>query len=278
MAQDSPKGERRQLRQPRLADIVAKSLRERIISGELTDGSSLPTLDRMVEDFGVSPPSVREALRILENEGLISVRRGNVGGAVVHLPKAPSAAHMLGIILQSSKVSVADLEQALTALEPLCVRLCAERADRMEAVVPALQAVHEVAQANVADPEPFGAAMRQFHRLFAQRCGNETLILMVLALETLWGVQRDTWAYRISNTGEAPNLDVRNHGLREHAAIIEAIKEGQSELAQEQVRDHIETPNVYASTDSRVIQMIDLFDSSNERSEAKPADRAEGGA
>jgi DNA-binding FadR family transcriptional regulator len=261
-----------------LADIVAKSLRERIISGELTDGSSLPTLDRMVEDFGVSPPSVREALRILENEGLLSVRRGNVGGAVVHLPTAPSAAHMLGIILQSSKVSVADLEQALTALEPLCVRLCAERPDRMEAVIPALQAVHEVAQANVQDPEPFGAAMRQFHRLFAQRCGNETLILMVLALETLWGVQRDTWAYRISNTGEAPDLDVRHQGLREHAAIIEAIKEGQSELAQEQVRNHIVTPNVYASTDSRVIQMIDLFDSSNERGEAKPADRAEGGA
>jgi DNA-binding FadR family transcriptional regulator len=278
MAQDSPKGERRQLRQPRLADIVAKSLRERIISGELTDGSSLPTLDRMVEDFGVSPPSVREALRILENEGLLSVRRGNVGGAVVHLPKAPSAAHMLGIILQSSKVSVADLEQALTALEPLCVRLCAERPDRMEAVIPALQAVHEVAQANVQDPEPFGAAMRQFHRLFAQRCGNETLILMVLALETLWGVQRDTWAYRISNTGEAPDLDVRHQGLREHAAIIEAIKEGQSELAQEQVRNHIVTPNVYASTDSRVIQMIDLFDSSNERGDAKTADRAEGGA
>jgi GntR family transcriptional repressor for pyruvate dehydrogenase complex len=273
MAQDNPKGEKRQLRQPRLADIVARSLRERIISGALADGSSLPTLDRMVEDFGVSPPSVREALRILENEGLISVRRGNVGGAVVHLPKAPSAAHMLGIILQSSRVSVADLEQALTALEPLCVRLCAERTDRMEAVIPALQAVHEVAQANVQDPEPFGAAMRQFHRLFAQRCGNETLILMVLALETLWGVQRDTWAYRISNTGEAPDLDVRNQGLREHAAIIEAIKEGQSELAQELVRHHIVTPDVYASTDSRVIQMIDLFDSSNERGEAE---RAEG--
>ena len=234
-----------------MADIVARSLRERIISGALADGSSLPTLDRMVEDFGVSPPSVREALRILENEGLISVRRGNVGGAVVHLPKAPSAAHMLGIILQSSRVSVADLEQALTALEPLCVRLCAERPDRMEAVIPALQAVHEVAQANVQDPEPFGAGMRQFHRLFAQRCGNETLILMVLALETLWGVQRDTWAYRISNTGEAPDLDVRNQGLREHAAIIEAIKEGQSELAQELVRNHIVTPDVYASTDSR---------------------------
>jgi GntR family transcriptional regulator, transcriptional repressor for pyruvate dehydrogenase complex len=278
MAQDSPKGERRQLRQPRLADIVARSLRERIISGELADGSSLPTLDRMVQDFGVSPPSVREALRILENEGLISVRRGNVGGAVVHLPKAPSAAHMLGIILQSSKVTVADLERALTALEPLCVRLCAERSDRMEAVVPALQAVHEVAQANKHDPEPFGAAMRQFHRLFAQRCGNETLILMVLALETLWGVQRDTWAYRISNTGEAPDLAVRDHGLGEHAAIIEAIKEGQSELAQELVRAHIVTPDVYASTDSRVIQMIDLFDSSNERGDPQPLDRADGNA
>jgi GntR family transcriptional repressor for pyruvate dehydrogenase complex len=278
MAQDTPKGERPQLRQPRLADIVARSLRERIISGELADGSSLPTLDRMVQEFRVSPPSVREALRILENEGLLSVRRGNVGGAVVHLPKAPSAAHMLGIILQSRKVSVADLERALSALEPLCVGLCAERPDRMDAVVPALQAVHDVAQANVNDPEPFGAAMRQFHRLFAQRCGNETLILMVLALESLWGVQRDTWAYRISNTGEAPDPVVRDHGLREHAAIIDAIREGQPELAQRLVRDHIVTPDVYASTDSRVIQMADLFDSPHDRGDPEAANGADDSA
>jgi GntR family transcriptional repressor for pyruvate dehydrogenase complex len=59
-------GERRQLRRPRLADIIAGSLRDRILSGELHDGSSLPTLERMVQEYGVSSPSVREALRILE--------------------------------------------------------------------------------------------------------------------------------------------------------------------------------------------------------------------
>lgn len=120
--------------------------------------------------------------------------------------------------------------------------------------------------------------MRQFHRLFAERCGNETLILMVLALESLWGVQRDTWAYRISNTGEAPDPVVRDHGLREHAAIIDAIKEGQPELAQRLVRDHIVTPDVYASTDSRVIQMADLFDSPNDRGYPEAANRADDSA
>jgi len=270
MVQDGRGVGRRQRRQPRLADVVAESLRQRILSGELADGASLPPLEGMVQEFRVSPPSIREALRILENEGLISVRRGNVGGAVVHLPNAPSAAHTLGIILRSRKVPVADLEKALTALEPLCIRLCAERSDRTEAVIPALQAVHEVSEANVQDPEAFGAAMRQFHRLFAQRCGNETLILMVLALESLWGVQQDTWAYRISNIGEAPNLAVRIEGLREHAAIIEAVKDGQPEVAQELVRRHIVTPDIYPSINSTIIETIDLFDAANEDGQAKP--------
>jgi DNA-binding FadR family transcriptional regulator len=258
MSQNRADGERRQLRRPRLADIVAGSLRDRILSGELPDGSSLSTLDKMVQEFGVSPPSVREALRILETEGLVSVRRGNVGGAVVHLPKPPSAAHMIGIILQSQRVTVADLESALTSLEPLCASLCAARDDRLETVVPELLAVHEQARNNIDDLMTFGIAMRRFHRLLAKLCGNNSLILMVTALESLWAHQRDTWSHRIMHSEEGPTAAVRKAGLKQHSAIIDAIIAGKRETTERLVRTHADAPEMYASTDTRIIRAMEM--------------------
>ena len=76
----------RRLSQPRIAEMIADSLRRRILEGELADGDVLPKVDDLLLEFPVSKPSIREAMRILETEGLISVRRGNVGGAIIHSP------------------------------------------------------------------------------------------------------------------------------------------------------------------------------------------------
>ena len=67
--------------------MVAGTLRRRILDGELEDGSWLPKQEDLIDEFGVSKPSMREAMRILETEGLLTVQRGNVGGAVVHTPR-----------------------------------------------------------------------------------------------------------------------------------------------------------------------------------------------
>ena len=95
---------RRRLSARRIAEIVADELRRQIIDGELADGDLLPRQEVLVEQFNVSLVSLREALRILETEGLVSVRRGNRGGAVVHAPAKTSAAYMLGLLLQSESV------------------------------------------------------------------------------------------------------------------------------------------------------------------------------
>ena len=67
-----PAGRRDQLRQPRLAEVVAGVLRERIVNGELGDGDLLPKQDELIEEYRISRPTLREALRILEGEGLLS--------------------------------------------------------------------------------------------------------------------------------------------------------------------------------------------------------------
>src|SRR5581483_3159921 len=129
MTKPAPAGRRPKLGQFRMAEQVADVLRERILTG-LADGAPLPKQDEIVAEFGVSYPSVREALRILETEGLITIRRGNVGGAEVHAPNATTAGYALGLALQATRVSVADLGEALADLEPMTAARCARRSDR----------------------------------------------------------------------------------------------------------------------------------------------------
>src|ERR687892_2606249 len=94
-------GRTRQLSQPRVAEMVADILRARIVDGEMADGDLLPKQDDLLDEFRVSRPSIREAMRILETEGLISVRRGNIGGAEGHPPKAGKAPYLFGVGVQS---------------------------------------------------------------------------------------------------------------------------------------------------------------------------------
>ncbi len=135
---------RRRLGSRRTAEIVADELRRQIIDGELADGDLLPRQEVLVEQFRVSLVSLREALRILETEGLVSVRRGNRGGAVVHAPAKASAAYMLGLLLQSDTVPLSDLGTALQELEPMCAALAARRPDRGDELVPKLKEINAV--------------------------------------------------------------------------------------------------------------------------------------
>src|SRR5262249_40460441 len=83
-----------------LAELVAGARRQQIIDGRLQDGDRLPKQDELAERFDISGPSVREGLRILEAEGLITVRRGKFGGAFVHAPHPANAAYNLALVLE----------------------------------------------------------------------------------------------------------------------------------------------------------------------------------
>src|SRR3984957_1908953 len=146
---------RRRLSARRTAEIIADELRRQIIEGELSDGDLLPRQEVLVEQFNVSLVSLREALRILETEGLLSVRRGNRGGAVVHAPAKASAAYMLGLLLQSDYVPLVDLGTALQALAPMCAALAARRPDRGETLVPRLKELNNLWAEHIEDGTEF---------------------------------------------------------------------------------------------------------------------------
>jgi len=236
-----------QLHQPRVAEMVAAILRDRILSGELKDGDALPAQDELLREFEVSKPSLREALGILEAEGLITVQRGNRGGAVVHVPTPAHAAYMIGLVMQFRGIGYDDVGDALKRLEPMCAALCATREDRHTEVLPRLRLIHEQTLAAVEDEVEFTRVTRRFHQELVQLCGNQTLILVVGTLETLWSSQEQQWAARASESGDFPDVERRESGIRAHERIMRLIERGDAEALERFARVHLDNTMRYAS-------------------------------
>jgi GntR family transcriptional repressor for pyruvate dehydrogenase complex len=236
---------RRRLTSPRIAETVADELRRQIVDGELADGDLLPAQAVLVERFNVSLVSLREALRILETEGLVSVRRGNRGGAVVHAPTKSSAAYMLGLLLQSEHVHLGDLATALRDLEPMCAALAAQRADRSDTIVPELHAVNAAMSENLDDGPVFTDLGRRFHDAVVRGCGNSTVTAVVGSLEALWSSHEQRWALRSAAAGDYPSIAERKVVLKTHTALAEAIAIGDPERARRIASRHLADAQTY---------------------------------
>ncbi len=235
----------RRRRTPRLAEMVADTLRQRILSGQLPDGSELPNQERLLDEFGVSKQAVRDGLRILELEGLITVRRGNVGGAVVHLPTHSGPAYSLGLVLQSRGVQLAEVGRALATMEPVCARLCAGRSDRATAVVPALAAIQEESVRSLEDVPRFMEAMSRFHSTVVTSCGNEPIAVLVGALEEVWLAQVREWGVQQLEAGSFPDLAYRRAGVEVHDKLIALIDEGNEEEVSRLTEGHFDAEQFY---------------------------------
>jgi GntR family transcriptional regulator, transcriptional repressor for pyruvate dehydrogenase complex len=240
---------RRQLRQPRLAELVAGELRTRITSGAMHDGDLLPKLEGLLDEFQVSKPSLREALRILETEGLITVRRGNMGGAVVHTPSTRDAGYMIGLVLESRGVTADDLAGAIRQVEPICASLCAQRPDRASAVLPTLRAAQHEMRQLAEDDIGFVRAGRQFHEALVAVCGNETLKVVVGALEAVWSARERDWARRAASSHDMPPAETRAAGLRAHDRLIQLIADGDAAGAARAAARHLQSSTFYATSD-----------------------------
>jgi len=243
----------------RIAARVADLLRARILSGDLDDGGLLPKEDVLQATYGVSKPSLREAMRILEAEGLVTVRRGNTGGAVVHHPSPTNVGYSLAMVLTSRDVGIDDVAAALREVEPACARLCARRADRLTEVVPELTAIHERSLATLDDLVEVTEHSRAFHEALVSLCGNETLKIMAGALEALWSSHEKAWAEHHPEPASLP-LDERRAALLVHGRMIELITAGDSAAVGELAAGHLRSAQDYPTTAGPLIRPTLLRD------------------
>ena len=125
---------------PKAADVLAETLREQILNGRLGVGSLLPNERELSERAGLSRTSVREALRILEVEGLIATRTGRNGGSEVVRPTSATLERSIGIFIRGQNIRNQSVLEVREAIEPSIVEIINAVRDTIEETPPELVA------------------------------------------------------------------------------------------------------------------------------------------
>jgi DNA-binding FadR family transcriptional regulator len=205
---------------PKASAIAAATVRRRIVRGELKENDALPTESELIKRFGISRPTLREMLRILEAEGLIEVRRGARGGARVRAPSPEGAVDYVGLLLEFQHTSVADVLKTHAILEAGAARELAERPH------PSLLPLEELLQLEeraLGDAEQFNDVASTFHAQLIELSGGQTLMLMGQMLSRI-AVKHGVVVASVqqkASTG-VPAWQTRSHEI--HAAVVELIR------------------------------------------------------
>jgi GntR family transcriptional repressor for pyruvate dehydrogenase complex len=240
----------RPLRLPKMAEVVAEYIRRDIVTGVLKEGESLPAAAVLIERFGVSKPTIREALRILESETLIEVRRG-ASGARVQLPTEAAAGRSVGILLQLDQTTLKDVWQARMTFEPPLAGLLAKTWDEEDMAT--LRNGLEDSRRALSDPIKFAESQTDFHYLVVTLAGNRTLALMARLLNEV---------IRLHET--AVNADpehdpLRTAALKEHEDFVKLLEGRQEAAAEAFWRAHLETNAANLLGESGPHTVLDLY-------------------
>src|SRR5829696_9213425 len=173
------------VRVQRTHEVVAERLRRQIVRGELKIGERLPPEEELTLTFGIARTTLREALRVLESQGLIAIRRGRGGGPVVTAPETAPLAQALAMSLQLQAATIGDLDEARQLLESqIVMRLAKEHTDDdLETLRVIAKEAARAAEAT--DRGAFGLAATEFHRTLGERSRNLTMSTLSLLLQQL---------------------------------------------------------------------------------------------
>lgn len=240
------------LREPKMADRVAAVLRRMFIRGEIPLGTMLPPESELMERFGVSRPTLREAFRVLESESLIQVQRGVRGGARVTSPTRETLARYAGLILEYEGVTLKDVFEARATLEtPMVVRL-AERRD--PAVIAELEAI--IAR----EAEVHGAegvdARTDFHAAIARLSGNKTLQIVSEMLHHI--IEKANRSLQPTKGPKAEQAERRSG--KTHRMVLELIKAGEAQKAGDLWSRHLKGAEEYVLAGSELSTVVDLLE------------------
>lgn len=230
------------IRVPKTSEIVADKIRAQIVRGDLDEGDFLPPEGQLMESLGISRPTLREAFRILEAEGLISVVRGSRTGAKVHRPSVELVSRYAGYVLQSQGTTIADLYQARLAIEPSVVRWLAT--DKGRDRIPKLRSIVTQLATMISEEryDEFIDSVEVFHHALVQSSGNKTLTFMNHMLLNLAGHHQQDYHRRHPQVRET-RLKSLSAGVKSYEKLINLIEAGLVEEAVTHWRLHLNNAN-----------------------------------
>lgn len=214
---------------PKAADVLAENLREQILDGRLHEGVVLPNERELASQAGLSRASVREALRILEVEGLIATRTGRNGGSEVVRPSISTVERSIGIFIRGQRIRFEAVLEAREAIEPQAARLAAlHRTDQDWAE---LMRCHQRIQAQVDDIPVFLQANLDWHLGVVRAGHNELLIAFINAISQSVYAATDLHGFN--------SAEVRHAVVRAHQKVMDAIESGDGDAAARRMGRHV---------------------------------------
>ena len=215
-------------RTPKIAESIARQILRDIHRQGLKPGSMLPPESAMLERFGIGRGSLREALRILEVNGLVTLKPGPKGGPVVAAHDPRDFGQVMTLHLESLGATYHQLLEARVEYEVLLARMAAEREgdEAGEIVRASLQS-----PSGEADGETqYASVTGGFHHAVGLASGNPVLALAADAIYAIWTV-------RVTEVLYPP--DERPLVHQQHEAIARAIQRHEAKRAELLMREHM---------------------------------------
>lgn len=228
------------LRRPKLADLVAADLRYQIVNG-LKPGTAIASVTDLCRYYDVSLPTTRQALKMLEAEGLLVVRRGAGGGAVVRHPDIDNLASSVGLAMQLRGVTTGDLDAARASIEVSATRQLASVAtteclsdlehhlDRYDAAISSGSIEHAVQE------------HARFHDLILSSCPNKAMGILGDLTRSIVDAHSDrsVETYQVATT-DTTWIEHARLAWDAHREIVAAMRTREVERAEARIAAHLE--------------------------------------
>lgn len=242
---------------PKAASRIANLLRREIVTGALHAGDKLLPERVLQEQFQVSRPTLREAMRLLESESLIKISRGQHGGARVQKLDTSVTARQVGMFLQMEGTTLADVLQARTFLEPPAAGMIAQ--SRSLAVIDMLRSNVEMAKKayEQGDPRALADAQVHFSEVLTTQAGNKTLSLFARLLHDIVHQQMTDVTVRTHSHEGVKKMQWLS--IRGREKLIELIEQGKAEEAEKFWRLHLESTARVVQSSFRAQMPIDVL-------------------
>lgn len=240
---------------PTAGQLVADNIRRKIILGEFKDGDFLPNEAQLLAQYGVSRPVLREAVRILQSESLLTIRRGSKGGARVNAPRPEPVARQAGGLLQYGHTTVFDVFRARAIIEPPAVRLLAENA--VPATVQRLRDALDREASAIDEPRRWGKVHADFHTLVVELSGSNTLALFAHIMSDITTAHTEAvWHYAADEAQKHADAELAH---RVHRKLVRLVEEGKAADAEQLWRRHLEETTEQMLENQGQRELLDLI-------------------
>jgi len=218
---------------------VVEQIQEAIIEGKLKAGDHLPSERELKEQLNVSRGTLRESLRILEQKGLIEIRTGMLGGAVVKEISSDQVGESLTLLIRYKKVPLGKLAEFREGIDGIVASLATERvnAQDLEHLRKLLSQARTHLEEGISGWNAFIQTDIQFHLALAKITGN---LLFISVLKTIY---ENINTYYESYLPK--NEEILQQNIKDLNDIVRAIEMRDPKKAGELAREHVRRFNAY---------------------------------